>query len=64
MIYPAHTYFNNSEAKDDHSHLRNEGAIMMAYLFVSALSKTNDKLNELFIDLSKENMVDYKMLID
>lgn len=64
MIYPAHTYFNNSEAKDDHSHLRNEGAIIMAYLFVSALSKTNDKLNELFIDLSKENMVDYKMLID
>ncbi len=64
MIFPAGTYESHPEAKDDHSHLRYEGALMVAELFVRALLKTDDAMKECFLDLSTKENVDEKMLID
>lgn len=64
MIFPANTYKLHPEAKDDHSHLVFNGAFMVCELFVRALAKTNDKMNECFLDLSEKEEIDYNMLID
>ena len=64
MIYPKNRFFNTVDSKDDHSHLQMEGAVMVAYQFVKAISETDDKIKEIFIDINAENMVDLKMLID
>ncbi len=64
MIFPENSYFNTKEAKDDHSHLQMEGAMMVAYQFVKAISKTSDPIKDLFIDINAQDMVDLKMLID
>lgn len=64
MIFEAGTYAAHPEAKDDHSHLVYEGALMVAELFVRALMKTNDPIKECFLDLSKKEPIDEKMLID
>ncbi|MCR5350695.1 MAG: rhamnogalacturonan acetylesterase [Acholeplasmatales bacterium] len=64
MIYPKNSFFNTKEAKDDHSHLQMEGAMMVAYQFVKAISETDDKIKECFIDINAQDMVDLKMLID
>lgn len=64
MIFPEGKYKLHPEAKEDHSHLVFEGAFMVAELFVRALAKTNDPMNECFLDLSKKEEIDYAMLID
>lgn len=64
MIFPAGTYKSFPEAKDDHSHLRYEGALTIAELFVRAIYKTDDPIKNCFLDLSKKEYVDEKMLID
>lgn len=64
MIFPAGTYKTAPEAKDDHSHLRYDGALMVAELFVRALAKTNDPMTDCFLDLSKKEYIDEAMLID
>lgn len=64
MIFDENTYSNYPEGKDDHSHLRYEGAIMVCELFVRELSKTNDPINECFLDLTNKEFIDEKMLID
>jgi len=64
MIFPENQYFNTTEAKNDHSHLTMEGAVMVAYQFVKAIRETNDPIKDLFIDITLQNMVDLKMLID
>lgn len=64
MIFDAGVYDAHPEAKEDHSHLRYDGALMVSELFVRALSKTEDPMNECFLDLSEKEMIDEKMLID
>ena len=64
LIYPENSFFNTKEAKDDHSHLQMEGAMMVAYQFVKAIKETNDPIKDLFIDINATDMVDLKMLID
>lgn len=64
MIFPAGMYDAHPEAKDDHSHLRYEGALMIAELFVRAVEKTEDPIRECFLVLSEKEMIDEKMLID
>ncbi len=64
MIFEANRYSNYINGSDDHSHLMIEGAQLMAYLFVNAISKTNDPINECFIDLSLTNQIDFEALKD
>ena len=64
MIFKENEYLNYIEGKDDHSHLVYEGALMVARLFVSELSKTNSKLNDLFINITQKAFIDEKMLKD
>ena len=64
MIFDKNIYSNYKEGKDDHSHLTYEGAVNIAYLFVEALAKTNDPLNECFIDLNEVPEIDYHLLKD
>lgn len=64
MIFPPNTYPNYLEGKDDHSHLKPEGAIMICELFVKGLAKTDSLLNELMINLSDIDVIDEKMLVD
>lgn len=64
MIFKPDTYSNYPEGKDDHSHLTYDGAVNIAYLFVEALAKTNDIMNECFINLKEVPEIDYKMLKD
>ncbi|MCR5741131.1 MAG: rhamnogalacturonan acetylesterase [Gammaproteobacteria bacterium] len=64
MIFKANKYPNYIDGKDDHSHLMIDGAILMARLFVEAISKTNDPIKECFIDTNLKNQIDFKMLID
>ncbi|MDE7162360.1 MAG: rhamnogalacturonan acetylesterase [Anaeroplasmataceae bacterium] len=64
MIFPANTYAAHPEAKDDHSHLVFEGALMIAETFVRALAKTNDPMKDCFLDLQNKEPIDEKMLID
>ncbi len=64
MIFPANTFKYYPEGKDDHSHLRYEGAIKIAELFVKAIAKTNHPINECFLDLSLVEQRDEVMLKD
>ena len=64
MIFDSNRYSNYMDGSDDHSHLMIEGATLMAYLFVNAVSKTNDPINECFIDLNLTNQIDFDMLKD
>lgn len=64
LIFPPNTYSTCIEGKDDHSHLRYEGAVMVAELFVREISKTNDLIKECFIDLDNAPEIDWAMLKD
>ena len=64
MIFPKGMYDCHPEAKDDHSHLRYEGALMVCELFVRAIEKTDDPIKHCFLDLSEKDVIDEKMLID
>ncbi len=64
MIFAPNMFPNYMNGKEDNSHLRYEGAVMVAELFVKNLAKTNSPLNDLFIDLNIKEEIDYKMLID
>ncbi len=64
MIFEPNIYSNYLEGKDDHSHLRYEGALMVANLFVTAIEKTDDPIKNCFLDLSNKEFIDEKMLID
>ncbi|MCR5350749.1 MAG: rhamnogalacturonan acetylesterase [Acholeplasmatales bacterium] len=64
MIFGENVYSNYKEGKDDHSHLVLEGASTIAYLFVKEMSKIKSGLNDLFIDLSLDNQIDFEALKD
>jgi lysophospholipase L1-like esterase len=64
MIFPANTFQNYIEGKDDHSHLVYFGAVTICDLFVRALAQTNDPINECFLDLSNLEAIDFNMLKD
>ena len=64
MIFGPNEYINYIEGKDDHSHLRYEGAIMVAELFVREVLKTDDPIKECFIDLDNAPQIDWEMLKD
>lgn len=64
MIFPANKYQNYIEGKDDHSHLVPIGARTIAELFVRELKRNSSVFNDLMIDLSEKDEIDYKMLID
>lgn len=64
MIFPENTYKNYPIAKDDHSHLVYEGALMVCELFVRALAKTDSPFKDWFINLNEKEYIDEKMLID
>ena len=64
MIFGPNEYINYIEGKDDHSHLRYEGAIMVAELFVREVLKTDDSIKECFIDLDNAPQIDWEMLKD
>lgn len=64
MIFPANVYKNFIEGKDDHSHLRYDGAVAISELFVRSIAKTNDSINECFLDLSNLDSIDFNMLKD
>lgn len=64
MIFPANTYPNYMEGKDDGSHLRYEGAVCIAELFVKNLKKENTPLNDWFYDANEKQEVDLAMLVD
>ena len=64
MIFGAGKYSLYPEGKDDHSHLVFNGALTIAKLFVDLISKTDDPINNVLLDLSKAPNVDWKMLID
>ncbi len=64
MIFDAGTYSAHPAAKEDHSHLVMEGALMVAELFVRAIYKTKDPIKECFLDLTQKEPIDEKMLID
>lgn len=64
MIFPPNTYSNYPEGKTDHSHLRMEGALMVAELFVRELARIKDPICSCFLDLSEKEWIDEKMLID
>ena len=64
LIFGPNVYPTCPEGKEDHSHLTIDGAVLAALLFVKAIAKTNDPINECFINLTLENQVDLKMLID
>ena len=64
MIFEPNTYDNYPEGKDDHSHLRIDGAFMVAKLFVEDVNKQNLPIKDLFVDLNATGMIDFKMLKD
>ena len=64
MIFPANTYKNYIEGKDDHSHLVFEGAKTICELFVSSIKGTNDPIKDCFLDLDYIFEIDYEMLKD
>lgn len=64
MIFPANVYPNYMEGKDDHSHLVPLGARTIAELFVRELKKFDSAFNEIMIDLSEQDQIDWEMLID
>lgn len=64
MIFPTGKYASHPEAKDDHSHLVMEGALMVAELFVREIFNTEDPIKECFLDLSNKEPIDEQMLVD
>lgn len=64
MIFPANMYPNYMEGKNDTSHLRYEGAYLIAELFVKNLAKCDTSLNDWFYDVNEKQEVDLAMLID
>lgn len=64
MIFGPNKYPLYKEGKDDHSHLMIDGAVNIAYLFVREISKSDNSIKNLFIDLDAKDMIDFKMLID
>ena len=64
MIFGPNIYEVYKEGKDDHSHLMYDGAVMIAKLFVEAIAKTNDPINECFLNLEQKEEIDWQMLID
>lgn len=64
MIFKENVYKNYPEGKDDHTHLKPEGAIMVATLFCEAIQKTNSKFNELLIPYEEQDDFDKYMLQD
>lgn len=64
MIFPAGTFSTYPEGKDDHSHLVYAGALMVCELFVRAIAKTDDPIKNCFLDLTKAEEIDWKMLAD
>ena len=64
MIFPTGKYAFHPEAKDDHSHLVMEGALMVAELFVREIFNTEDPIKECFLDLSNKEPIDEQMLVD
>ena len=64
LIFGPNEFSNYPEGKDDHSHLRYEGAIMIAEIFVREILKTNDPIKECFIDLYATPQIDWDMLKD
>ena len=64
LIFGPNLYERAMEGMDDHSHLTILGAITVAKIFVSEISKTSDPINECFIDLTLEDQIDYEMLKD
>lgn len=64
MIFAKNIFENYPEGKDDHSHLRYEGALTIAELFVRAVAKSDDPIKNCFLDLANKAKIDEKMLID
>ncbi len=64
MIFGENVFENYPQGKDDHSHLRYEGAVTIAELFVRAVAKTDDPIKNCFLDLAHKAKIDEKMLID
>ena len=64
MIFGPNEYSNYIEGKDDHSHLRYDGAVVIAEIFVKEVLKTNDPIKECFIDLDNAPEIDWEMLKD
>lgn len=64
MIFAPGEYENFPEGKNDTSHLRIDGAVMVAKLFVEALAKTNDPINECFLNLEEKEEYEEKALRD
>ncbi len=64
MMFPAGMYENYPEGKEDGSHLRADGAYMVAHLFVEGLFKTNSTLKNLFYAPDEKADIDWAMLID
>ena len=64
MIFPAGMYENFPEGKEDTSHLRYDGAFMVASLFVKGLFKTDSPLKEFFYAPDERAVIDWAMLID
>ena len=57
-------YPTYKDGKDDHSHLVYLGAVTICDIFVKALAKTNDSINECFLDLTNLESIDFNMLKD
>lgn len=64
MIFPKNMYPNYLDGKDDSSHLRYEGAYLIAELFVKNLKNFDTSLNDWFYDINERQEVDLAMLID
>ncbi len=64
MIFPAGMYYTYPEGKEDGSHLRFDGAFMVAKLFVEGLFKTNSAMKDLFYAPDSKADIDWAMLID
>lgn len=64
MMFGPNIYPNYPEGKNDGSHLRFEGAFMVAELFAREINKTNDPIKELFYDPDVKETIDWAMLKD
>ena len=64
MIFGPNIYETYKDGKDDHSHLMYDGAVTVAKTFVEAIEKTNDPINECFLNLKEKEEIDWKMLVD
>jgi lysophospholipase L1-like esterase len=64
MIFDKGVYQNYPEGKDDSTHLRFDGAVMVCQAFRKAIFNTNDPIKELFLDPSEIEEIDWAMLKD